>query len=167
MVKTVLQVVYYKIEYTSVYGVLRSRGGEKKMANAFEVLGIAPESGEAEIRKASGSNADPADDVLPMEIELADGTVAPAISWIVSEDDWIKEVADDGRICYYHKKPVKGGNSTAMLFEEVHFAKEMGNEYQNCKVLIDVSAEAVQTANNPIPDKAGSDVTDVDGWPTE
>jgi len=48
----VLQVVYYKIEYTSVYGVLRSRGGEKKMANAFEVLGIAPESGEAEIRKA-------------------------------------------------------------------------------------------------------------------
>ena len=122
---------------------------------------------DAEIRKASGSNADPADDVLPMEIELADGTVAPAISWIVSEDDWIKEVADDGRICYYHKKPVKGGNSTAMLFEEVHFAKEMGNEYQNCKVLIDVSAEAVQTANNPIPDKAGSDVTDVDGWPTE
>lgn len=122
---------------------------------------------DAEIRKASGSNTDPNELVLPMQIKVEDGTnetYVDAISWQVDADKWVAEAAD-GRICYYYKEPVEGGESTDILFKEVSFAKEMGNEYQNCKILIDVSAEAVQTANNPIPDKSGSDVTDVKGWP--
>lgn len=96
---------------------------------------------------------------LPLEITL-DGKSIPVISYKVDELKWIYE---DGY--YYYKQPVASGDSTDILFDEVHFAKEMGNEYQNCKVVIDISAEAVQYANNPIPD--GGDVTDVKGWPAD
>jgi len=37
----------------------------------------------------------------------------------------------------------------------------MGNEYQNCTVSVDVSAQAVQVANN------GADVLEAKGWPAE
>ena len=96
---------------------------------------------------------------LPLTINV-DGKEIPVVTYTVDNTKWTYE---DGY--YYFNKPVELGNSTDILFEEVHFAKEMGNEYQNCKVMIDISAEAVQYANNPIPD--GGDVTDVKGWPAE
>lgn len=96
---------------------------------------------------------------LPLEITV-NGKTIPVISYEVDESKWIYE---DGY--YYYKQPVPSEKSTDILFDEVHFAKEMGNEYQNCKVMIDISAEAVQTANNLIPD--GGDVTDVKGWPED
>ena len=39
----------------------------------------------------------------------------------------------------------------------------MGNEYQNSTATVTVTAEAVQTANNAIPE--GGSVTDIPGWP--
>ena len=71
---------------------------------------------------------------------------------------WIYE---DG--CWYYSKPVAMDEETEVLFTTVHFDEEMGNEYQNAHFEIDIHAEAVQTANNPIPD--GGDVTDIKGWP--
>lgn len=65
--------------------------------------------------------------------------------------------------CYYYNFPVAPGESTAPLFQAVHFAKEMGNEYQSCKVYLDISAQAVQSDNNPIP--TGGSVTDLKDWP--
>lgn len=118
---------------------------------------------EAEIQKASGSNAGSATVDLPLKIQKVNGDYVNAISWKVNDEKWICE-EENGMYCYYYKEPVKGGDSTDILFETVKFAAEMGNEYQNCKVLIDVSAEAVQTANNPIPENG--DVTDIKGWPT-
>ena len=50
-----------------------------------------------------------------------------------------------------------------LLFNEVLFSSAMGNEYQNCTAKIFVSAQAVQSANNPIPE--GGTVTDIPGWP--
>ena len=102
---------------------------------------------------------------LPLEIEV-NGEMIPVITMDTDADKWLYE---DGY--YYYTEPVpvyeeKDGKVigiTDTLFENVTFAKEMGNEYQNCKVYIDVAAEAVQTANNPIPDNG--DVTDVKGWP--
>ena len=70
---------------------------------------------------------------------------------------------DDEDGCYYYRETVGAEELTAPLFKEVKFSPDMSNEYQNCTVYIDVAAEAVQTANNPIPD--GGDVTDVKGWP--
>lgn len=87
----------------------------------------------------------------------AGSTEIPVVSydlgsdWLLGEDGW----------CYY-TKPVPKGDATTELFRQVDFAKQMGNEYQNCKVSIQIKAQAVQTANNSIPE--GGTVMDVKGW---
>ncbi len=75
------------------------------------------------------------------------------------EDPWI----DGGDGYYYYTKAVPAAGDTDILFREVRFDPNMGNEYQNSTVYVTVEAEAVQTANNPIP--AGGTVRDVAGWP--
>lgn len=60
---------------------------------------------------------------------------------------------------YYYNNKVPAGESTSILFDTVKFDPEMGNEYQNCKANIVISAQAVQTANN------GTTVMDAQGWP--
>ena len=79
-----------------------------------------------------------------------------------AENQWT--LGEDGY--YYYNSPLgveEGENITTSLFTKVKFAPEMDNTYQGCKVMIDIFAEAVQVANNPIPD--GGDVTDIKGWP--
>ncbi len=83
----------------------------------------------------------------------------PAVTIVIQSEKWI--VGEDGY--YYYTEPVKPVETTEVLFSEVAFAPQMGNEYQSCKVELAVSAQAVQVANNPIPE--GGDVTDVAGWP--
>ncbi|MBQ2888470.1 MAG: hypothetical protein IJE29_06080 [Firmicutes bacterium] len=97
---------------------------------------------------------------LPLTITV-DGRDVDVVSYSVDGDKWLR--GGDGY--YYYKTPVAANSSTENLFEEVIFAKEMGNEYQNCTVYIDVTAQAVQAANNAIPE--GGDVTGVQGWPNE
>lgn len=60
---------------------------------------------------------------------------------------------------YYYKEALKPGEVTAPIFTAVTFKPEMGNEYQNATATVDVSAQAVQTANN------GDTVMDAKGWP--
>ena len=61
---------------------------------------------------------------------------------------------------WYCAEPVGHGELTPPLFESVAFSgPEMGNEFQNCTVIIDVTAQAVQQANN------GQTVLDAVGWP--
>ncbi len=64
---------------------------------------------------------------------------------------------------YYFNSPLAQDENTSDLFTEVQFDPGMDNRYQNTVLHIYVYAEAVQSANNPIPD--GGDVTDVQGWP--
>lgn len=52
---------------------------------------------------------------------------------------------------------------TEPLFESVTFDETMPNKFQNSVANITVSAQAVQVANNPIPD--GGSIFDVQGWP--
>lgn len=60
---------------------------------------------------------------------------------------------------WYYAEAVKGGDLTKPLFKEVAFSgPDMGNEYQMCTVVIDVTAEAVQQANN------GNTVMEALGW---
>lgn len=105
---------------------------------------------EQAIRNAAG-------EPLPLELE-ADGETIPVMTVRVDDEKWI---CHDG--FYYYVEPVEPGAHTTTLFEEVFFAEQMGDEYQDCTANIIVSAQAVQTANNPIP--AGGNVTDVKGWP--
>ena len=98
---------------------------------------------EATIKAADGSD-------LPLDIE----DVGPVMDFAVGEN-WHMDF--DGY--FYYAKPVAAGEATEILFDTVHFAPEMGNEYQNCTANIIISAQAVQTAYN------GSTVLDAAGWP--
>lgn len=68
--------------------------------------------------------------------------------------DWTEK---DGY--YYYTKALKPGEVTAPVFTAVTFNATMGNEYQNATATVDVTAQAVQTANN------GATVMDAQGWP--
>ncbi len=107
---------------------------------------------------------DPQGTSLPDTLYAADGTEVDVISFTVNAEHWLE--GDDGY--YYYREPVpaneeNGGGTTEILFDEVHFAKEMDNRYMNCTSNVIVEAQAVQVANNPIPD--GGDVTGIKGWP--
>lgn len=60
---------------------------------------------------------------------------------------------------YYYKSALAPGEETVPLFTEVSISGDMDNDYQNCKVNVDVSAQAVQSANN------GSSALTAAGWP--
>ena len=61
---------------------------------------------------------------------------------------------------WYCNTAVKGGESSQPLFETVKFSGPyMDNKYQSCKVVIDVTAQAVQQVNN------GASVMEAAGWP--
>ena len=61
---------------------------------------------------------------------------------------------------WYYNSAVKSGETTKPLFEEVVFSgPDMDNKYQNCTVVIDINADAVQQANN------GETVLEALGWP--
>ena len=61
---------------------------------------------------------------------------------------------------WYCNKALATGEESKPLFTEVTFSgPEMGNTYQSCTVLIDVTAQAVQKAHN------GNTVMDAAGWP--
>ena len=61
---------------------------------------------------------------------------------------------------WYYNKALATGEESKPLFTEVTFSgPEMGNTYQNCTVMIDVTAQAVQKVHN------GDTVMDAAGWP--
>lgn len=73
----------------------------------------------------------------------------------INTTDWTYQ---DGY--YYYNKPLAPGASTEPLFTTVSFDEQMGNEYQNAKAKIDITAIAVQSANN------GETVLEATGWPS-
>ena len=61
---------------------------------------------------------------------------------------------------WYYNTAIKSGETTNPLFKEVVFSGlYMDNKYQLCTVVIDVTAQAVQQANN------GTTVWEALGWP--
>lgn len=74
-------------------------------------------------------------------------------------EDW--QEGDDG--FWYCKEPVAPGAETKPLFTYVDFSGDMGNEYKKAELFIDITAQAVQTANNPGGDSPA--VTQAQGWP--
>ena len=74
-------------------------------------------------------------------------------------DNW--EQGADG--WWYYRGEIKQGDRAA-LFTQVAFDPAMDNTYQNCSVQIDVSAQAVQVKNNPVP---ADGYTAITGWPQE
>lgn len=89
-------------------------------------------------------------------IEKADGTAGDAslISLDINTEDWTLK---DGY--YYYNEALAPGEETAPLFTEVSISGDMDNDYQNCRISVDVSAQAVQSANN------GDSALTAKGWP--
>ena len=98
---------------------------------------------ESVIKAADGAD-------LPLMIENVGSVMTYTVggAWSLGEDGY-----------YYYDKPVAAGKTTDILFDTVEFAPQMGNEYQNCTANIEISAQAVQTANN------GKTVLEAKGWP--
>ena len=66
---------------------------------------------------------------------------------------------DGGDGYYYYNKALASGETTEPLFTNVSVSLDMGNEYQNAEATVDVTAQAVQTANN------GDSALTAKGWP--
>lgn len=89
---------------------------------------------------------------------LTDGTPTYSLN-MTADSRWV--MGDDGN--RYYSIPLGHGDTTDVLFDGVTFSPKLGNAYQGCTVYIDVIAEAVQVANNPIPDSGRYE--DIPGWP--
>ena len=72
----------------------------------------------------------------------------------INTSDWTEK---DG--WYYLNEPLKPEKESVPLFTNVHFGKNLGNEYMNAKVIIDVTMQAVQAGNN------GDSALTATGWP--
>ena len=85
----------------------------------------------------------PADELAKVIVIASDTT-----NWTLKDGWW------------YYNTAVKSGEMTKPLFEEVAFSgPDMDNKYQNCTVVIEMIAQAVQQANN------GETVMEAAGWP--
>ena len=107
---------------------------------------------------------------VDLAAKAADGTELPLeqggadiMTLDYNTDEW---TYSDGY--YYYNKILPPGETTTALFENVTFAKQIGNEYQSGELTVVINAHAVQSDNNPIPE-AGVEpaVTDAKGWPDE
>lgn len=88
-------------------------------------------------------------------LDVPAGELAKVIVIEPDEDAWTYR---DG--WWYHTAAVDAGETTAPLFEQVAFSgPDMDDKYQNCTVVIDVTAQAVQQANN------AETVAEAQGWP--
>ena len=134
---------------------------DKEKQTPFEDLeGIMPGMTVTKIAEIKNTGASDAwiRVLVTKKIQLAgDGTPNTALVELnLNLTDWTQ--GTDGYL--YYNKALKPGEVTAPLFTTVTFNVTMGNEYQNAAATVDVSAQAVQTANN------GETVMAAKGWPS-
>ena len=93
---------------------------------------------------------------LGQEIEIpGDNPQEELVVLDINTLDW--ELDTDG--FYRYKSVLKPGETTTPILSSVEFKPAMDNVYQNAQISVDISAQAVQTANN------GPTVKDAQGWP--
>ena len=92
-------------------------------------------------------------------IKLAEGVVGvPDTSLVTLDLNTIDWTLKDGY--YYYNNVLAADAETEPLFTKVTFSTAMGNLYKNATAEIDVTAQAVQYANN------GTTVDQAAGWPS-
>ena len=132
---------------------------EEKQTPFEDVTGIMP--GMTVTKIAEIKNTGASDAWVRVKVEKSiklqgEGTPDTALVELnLNLTDWTQ--GKDGYL--YYNKVLKPGEVTEPLFTAVTFNVTMGNEYQNATATVDVSAQAVQTANN------GDTVMDAKGWP--
>lgn len=131
---------------------------EEKTKPFEDVTGIMPGMTVTKIAEIKNTGASDAWVRVKVEKNIklqGEGTPDTAlVELTINTTDWTEK---DGY--FYYTKALKPGEVTAPIFTAVTFKADMGNEYQNATATVDVSAQAVQTANN------GDTVMDAKGWP--
>lgn len=69
--------------------------------------------------------------------------------------------SDGGDGYYYYDAALASGQTTELVIDTVSFSSALGNDYQDCKAELIVTAQAVQTANN------GTAAMTAKGWPAD
>jgi len=133
--------------------------GVMPTATVSKVVSVTNESAEAWVRIRLEERIE-ARDGSALPAELTDGTPVYTLN-LVDNTPWIKGSDDN----WYYEYPLWQYETSEVLFDSVTFSPALGNEYQGCTVYIDVIAEAVQCANNPLPDSGRYE--DIPGWPEE
>lgn len=127
------------------------------------VSGVMPGSDVTKIVevKNTGSNAAYIRVKVEKEIILPDGVEGEPDSGLmkIDFDETYWTLGEDGY--YYYNAALEPDAVTEPLFASVSFDPAMGNIYQNSTAKVDVTAYAVQVANN------GDGVMDAKGWPEE
>lgn len=143
-------------EQTIKDGVLRDYPEES-------ISGVMPKQSVSKIVKVQNVGLADAWVRLTAEINVtsADGeslsdkyiTIKPNSSW--------KPSGKSGDNHWYYTKPLEKDSFTDDFIDCVYFSGDMGNEYANCTVNVDINAQGVQKANN------GTDVFQAEGWSKE
>lgn len=96
---------------------------------------------------------------IEKDIEPAQGVSAPLdpdmLELDINSADWV----DGGDGYLYYNSALLPGETTTPVFTTVTFKAGMGNDYKKATATVDVTAQAVQTANN------GSSAQTAAGWP--
>lgn len=91
-------------------------------------------------------------------LEVSSDLLQTIISVAMNSEAWQQKESD--KEWWYYTEIVESGEFTEAFFTEVVFdGKNMTNEYQNCTIEVNVTAQAVQAANN------GEDALTASGWP--
>lgn len=109
--------------------------------------------------KNTGANAAYIRVKVDKEIVLSEGTegTPDAALMKIDFDETYWTPGEDG--FYYYRNALEPGAVTEPLFASVSFDSSMGNLYQNSTAKVDVTAYAVQVANN------GDSAAEANGWP--
>ena len=128
--------------------------------------GVMPGMSVDKIVEVENTGASPAWVRIKVEETFVDGVgnVLPDVMTLdtPSGDDapWVSKADEDGAVWWYYVDQLAPGETTTPLFSKVMFHKtDMDNAYQNGKAIVDVSAQAVQIANN------GASALEATGWP--
>ena len=131
---------------------------EEKTKPFEDLTGVMPNTTVTKIAEIKNTGASDAWVRVKVEKNIKlQGEGAPdtgLVELTLNTADWTEK---DGY--YYYTKVLKPGEVTAPIFTAVTFKPDMGNEYQNATATVDVSAQAVQTANN------GTSALTASGWP--
>ncbi len=128
-----------------------------------DVSGVMPGTSASKIVEVKNTGSKPAfvrvkvtksAEIKPENSEEVDLSL---ITMDIDEENWT--LKDDG--FYYYNSPLEAGETTAPLFKNVFFSKDMDNVFKNATIKIGVTAYGVQTANN------GTSSLDAQGWPLE
>ena len=136
---------------------LKEWADEAKQTPFEDVTGIMPGVTVTKIAEIKNTGASEAwvRVLITKDIQLAGEVDPDLIKLGLNTTDWT--LGTDGY--YYYNKALKPGETTAPILSSVTFEPTMGNEYQNAAATVDISAQAVQTANN------GTSALTASGWP--